>query len=821
MIKVGSNAKIKVKWKVSPYDFSKEKRNEIQVAFANKYNIPKERVKVAPDFVMPSLSEGGNIVTSVTIDNIQDPAFQKKLYTEYLKVNEIKHYDLETIESIDNDINSKIDFKVYDKYRRFSIKWIKWANFQSYGGDNSFDFTTLNGLVLLNGEPANQSGKTTFAVDLLHFLLFGKSGKWDKLEGLFNYTIPEATQVYVEGCITIDGEDYIIKRTLTQPPLAKRTSKSKITQKVEYYRLVGDSMEGLEEYVEENGEDSRQTNKIIKESIGREDDFDLMMCITGSNLDALIDEKPTEKGRLFSRWIGLLPLEEKDVLAREKFNKVIKPSLLMNQYNRETLKIEIEAYETEIGECEKKVAEAVKACEVIDNEIKSLEETKKSLLESRQVIDSDVLKIDITTLRANLERKKQEGVQKKAKMNEIVARINEIGEVDFSVEEYDKLVEDKTRLLLKQQNLRTEAKGLMDLIKKLKTSEYCPTCGKKLDNVDNTKQIEDNQKNLDVVIVDGKKVSSEIEKAEKLIVSMKEKREKYTTLNTITAQKSALEANIEKLRSECLEMIACEKEYKKNAEAIDKNNSLDISIRNTEASIQSKRNTRDYNIRLSTENKANIDEYKKNILQRQEIIKKIDSEEKLVYNWKIYLEMVGKNGISKMVMRNAIPIINARIAQILDEVCDFDVTVEINERNEVTFNIVREGYVKPLNSGSGFEMTAAALALRSVLADISTISRMNFIVLDEILGRVASENYDNMKLLYDRISNGYDFVFHITHINDVKDWHKSIVTVVKSKGGVSSLRQTKNEDFLIKGTKTVEEKTEKKKGTKTRKKNND
>ena len=30
-------------------------------------------------------------------------------------------------------------------------------------------------LVLLNGEPANKSGKSTFAYDLLHFLLFGKT----------------------------------------------------------------------------------------------------------------------------------------------------------------------------------------------------------------------------------------------------------------------------------------------------------------------------------------------------------------------------------------------------------------------------------------------------------------------------------------------------------------------------------------------------------------------------------------------------------------------------------------------------------------------
>ena len=41
---------------------------------------------------------------------------------------------------------------------------IKFDNFLSYGENNFFDFTKLNGMVLLNGEPANQSGKTTFAL---------------------------------------------------------------------------------------------------------------------------------------------------------------------------------------------------------------------------------------------------------------------------------------------------------------------------------------------------------------------------------------------------------------------------------------------------------------------------------------------------------------------------------------------------------------------------------------------------------------------------------------------------------------------------------
>jgi DNA repair exonuclease SbcCD ATPase subunit len=157
--------------------------------------------------------------------------------------------------------------------------------------------------------------------------------------------------------------------------------------------------------------------------------------------------------------------------------------------------------------------------------------------------------------------------------------------------------------------------------------------------------------------------------------------------------------------------------------------------------------------------------------------------------------MIGKNGISKMVLREALPIINGRISQMLDGVCDFDIEVLINNKNEITFNIIQDGVVSDVNSGSGFEKTVTALVLRSVISEISTIPKMNFIIFDEILGRVASENHDKIKLLYDRSVKYYDFVFHITHNESVLDWHNQIVTVVRKENGCSELKEVKNTEI--------------------------
>ena len=787
MIDINPKNKIKVHWNVSPYDYTKDKEKEIISAIAKKYTIPRDRVTVAPNFVTLNSNGDSESITNQVIENIQDPAFQQKLFMEYLKVNDIKDYDYEFITAIDKDINDRIDYQVYDKLRKFRIKWIKFDNFQSYGSGNCFDFSNLHGLVLLNGEPANQSGKTTFAVDLFHFLLFGKTSKAKVQEDIFNKYLANETSVVVEGCFNIDGEDYIIKRTLSRPKLDKRTAKSKVTQKVEYYRVVGDNKEELDDFVEiETGEDTRSTNKIIKESIGREEDFDLIMCITGSNLNSLIDEKPTDRGRLFSRWIGLLPLEAKNELARDKFNTSIKPSLLSNQYDREVLKQEIEAYKVEIEECEKsnkKLAETNESCE---KEIMSLEETKNTLLSSKEQIDTNVLKIDISTLRHNIETKLNDGKVKKNQLDSIVEQIKAFGNVDFSVDEYDKLVEERTAALLDQQTKRSDAIRIKNLIQQLKTSEYCPTCGKKLDNVDNSKQIKEQEETYESIVVEGKKVTERVNELNAAIEAKKENREKYNKLNALNTQQPIVELNLERLRNEYKELKQQEKEYLKNSDAIDKNNKIELAIRNTDINIKTKRDVRDGNLRTIAQNKSNVEVYKKEIAKREEIIAKINQEDKIIYNWKIYLDMVGKNGISKMVMRKTLPIINARLNQLLEDVCDFDVNVDINLKNEVTFNIVRNGVVADLNSGSGFEKTASALALRTVLADISTIPQMNFLVLDEILSGVAFDNYDNIFSLISKSLKSYDFAFFITHVDAVKEYTDSTITI-KKEDNVSKL----------------------------------
>ena len=190
------------------------------------------------------------------------------------------------------------------------------------------------------------------------------------------------------------------------------------------------------------------------------------------------------------------------------------------------------------------------------------------------------------------------------------------------------------------------------------------------------------------------------------------------------------------------------------------------------------------NISLSEEINSN----KQTIALRKTYLLKIEEERKVEKNWKLYLQMIGKDGISKMVLRNTLPIVNNELNRLLGDVCDFKVEIVMNDKNDIEFLLLRDDTVTKLSAASGLEKTQAALALRVVLGNMSKLSKPPFILLDEVLGTVAKENYDDMKKLYDKITEYFSYILHITHIADIVDWHSGGVITVKKENNISSLK---------------------------------
>ena len=775
-IDIGQNAKVKIQWNVHQSNYSRELENSMIALMAKKYGIPAKNITIETNYITNNTND---VLAAETVQSIHDPKFQQELMKQYIANNDIKDIDFEEIIKIDSQINSLINYDAYDKGKKYTIKWVKWSNFLSYGPDNYFDFTTLNGLVLLNGEPANKSGKSTFAYDLLHFLLFGKTNtnKAKNLGELFNNYLPETRTINVEGCINIDGEDFIIRRTLTRPAQGKKTKT--VTNKVEYYKV---SHDGSEEILPEDNKQEASTtatSKIIKEALGNESDFELIISANAKDLDNIISLTETEKGRLLSRWIGLSLIEDKDIKAREKWNKEISVGRYSDMYNQTQLETDIEELTATLTHNVAQIGAYNNQIDTLNKSIEEYQQSKELLLSSRQVIDNSLLKVDVTTLQNTINMLVEDGKRKNSMVEILEKDLSEMGEIVFSEDEYKSMRSENERLISKMAETRATINSLKSTNKALESAEFCPTCGKKFDNVDNSAQISQNTERIKQLTSDGiamKKRSDELTSAMATIEELRVKANKKTQIELKIA---ALKTEIANKRAEYKEKSQTLKEIEKNKEAIKKNSEIDAHINVVNANISSgesnKRNLLNAITSLEKENARHTE----TISLRKSYLVKIAEERKIEKYWKLYLQMIGKDGISKMVLRNTLPIINSELNRLLGDITDFRVEVVMNEKNDVDFLLIRDETVTRLSAASGLEKTQSALALRVVLGNMSKLSRPPFILLDEVLGTVASENYDDMRKLYNKITEYYSFILHITHINDIADWHDSIVTVQK------------------------------------------
>lgn len=784
-VDIGSKAKVVVKWNVHQTNYTKELEKSIISLMAQKYNISEKNIRVETNYT--ALNECGAI-TSDDAKNIYDPKFQHELMKEFIKVNNIEGIDFEDIIKIDSQINSLIDYDSYNKSKRYEIKWVKWGNFLSYGPDNYFDFTNLHGLVLLNGEPANKSGKSTFAYDLLHFLLFGKTNtnKAKTLGELFNNYLPDERVLNVEGCINIDGDDYIIRRTLTRP-IAGKKSKT-VTNKVEYYKLDENGNETLLPENNEAGASTTATSKIIKDALGNENDFDLIISANAKDLDSLISLTETEKGRLLTRWIGLSIIEDKDIKAREKWNKEISIGRYSDMYNATQLETDINNLTEAITESEKIIVDNNKKIEECNRRISDYNKTRDSLLAAKPTIDDNLLKIDSTTLQRSIDSLIEEGKIKAAEAERITKEINEIGNIEYSENEFLKITNENNALVTSIAEIKANINNLKNTNASLAKSEYCPTCHRKLEGVNHSASIVANEVKIEEYTQQGIAYKKKSDELVQLLNEMSNKRSLVFKKNQLELKLAAINTNIASKRLEYKEKNQLLKDITKNIEAITINSKLDADINVTNASISTEEKVKSNLERDNISRYAEIESNKQTIALRKTYLLKIAEERKIERNWKIYLQMIGKDGISKMVLRNTLPIINNELNRLLGDVSDFKVEIVMNDKNDIEFLLIRDDIITKLSAASGLEKTQAALALRVVLGNMSRLSKPPFILLDEVLGTVAKENYDDMKKLYDKISEYFDYILHITHIADITDWHSGGVITVKKENNISSLK---------------------------------
>jgi DNA repair exonuclease SbcCD ATPase subunit len=213
------------------------------------------------------------------------------------------------------------------------------------------------------------------------FLFFNTTTKTNKAEEIFN-RYSDSNKVIVKGEIEIDGEDYIIVRELERKKA--KSGEWNVKTELDFFKKYPDGS-----LVKFTGEQRRETENFIKLSIGNYEDFLMTILTTGTNLEDLLESKPTARGQVISRFLGLDFLKRKEETGKQIYSEFSK-SMISNIYNTESLKQENDTIKEKNKELKTLVKESEDKLSDINDRLKKGQDYRDSLLKSKVSVDREI-----------------------------------------------------------------------------------------------------------------------------------------------------------------------------------------------------------------------------------------------------------------------------------------------------------------------------------------------------------------------------------------------------------------------------------------------
>ena len=757
------NPYIQITWEDVPENFTQDKIKSVKHYFQKKYNSTNVNV------ITKVKNTEQDTMQSVDVSmNIMDTNYQIDLLRQFLKS---KGYENQT-DSILN-INRMVENKMSESqeetssFKKWYIKNIEFSNFLSYGEDQRIDFDKCSGITVIESNPPNFGGKTVLSVDLLMFLFFNETTKTTKVEEIFN-RFTDKDKVTVRGEIIIDGEEYVIVRTIERK-LSKKNEWNVKTELDFFKKLADGSLQNF------TGEQRRETENFIKTSIGSKEDFLMTILTTSANLEDLLESKPTARGQVLSRFMGLEFLKKKEESAKEIYSDYSK-SMLSNIYNTEQLKNDNIQYEEDVVTLQTEIGELTTQLGEVDTNLIKGKDYRDDMLKKKHTnIDKEISMTNPVKVQEDIDSLEYQ-------KTDIVKKLDEIKVVEpssyYHEDDHDK-VKDEYNVVYKE---KVQIEAQINEIEKLKSSVsggiMCQHCGIDLMNASITQS---KIAELDGYIMhkDQKEgLMKDLSIKEQGFVQLKKEFDEYEK-NKLIKEKYELsiegfDLKIGNLKDKLVKYSELQDKIKEN----EKIETLLIKAGMRIEELEREKTQKQSSINNNTYKITSLGEKIKTNLNT---IIKIGEESEKEKLYKIYLEAFGKNGISKIIMKTMMPLINSELQRLMEDSSYFKLEVRINDKNEVEFMMVDNGtgVEKLMVSGSGYEKTIASLALRSVLSKICSLPKPNIFILDEVFGKISNDNLEMVSEFFFKIKDYFEKIFLISHNPLINQWADTIIKIKK------------------------------------------
>jgi exonuclease SbcC len=272
----------------------------------------------------------------------------------------------------------------------------------------------------------------------------------------------------------------------------------------------------------------------------------------------------------------------------------------------------------------------------------------------------------------------------------------------------------------------------------------------------------------------------DLQNKEQSFVQLKKAFDEYERAKLL---REKIEAGIESLELKLEKEKSTQSKYFEQQTKIEENKKLEETLMKASARLNELTGEQSKLEREQGANSSNVETLRKRIEKNNETILKIAQEFERERIYKIYLDVFGKNGITKLIMRTMMPLINSELQRLLMDSAYFKLEIRISEKNEVEFVMIDNstGVEKLMVSGSGYEKTIASLSLRAVLSKICSLPKPNVIIFDEVFGKISNENLEMVGEFFTKIKEYFEKIFVITHNPLVSNWSDNVVKIKKEE----------------------------------------
>jgi len=758
------NPYIQVVWEDVPENFTTERIKRVKSYFENKYKSKNVNV-------ITKVKTEGEELQSVDVSvNILDENYQRELIGKYLETRELESMKDQIVE-LDKVVEGKIaaDKTEITPFKKWYIKKIEFSNFLSFGDNQVLDFDKVKGISTVESNPPNFGGKTVLTVDLLLFLFFNTTTKSSKAEEIFN-RFRDKNTVSVKGEISIDGEDYVLVRNVDRK-LKRNGEDYTVSTKLDFFKKLADG--SLQNFT---GEQRRETEAFIKSSIGTMEDFLMTILTTATNLEELIDAKPTARGQVLSRFLGLDSLKLKEETGKELYSTFSK-GMLSNIYNVETLKQDIEEQKENIKTYKGNIKTHEGSLVDVEARIEKGQSYRDELIQKKHTgLDQELISLKPQTLEVDINEYDVKIVQTESNLKEI--KVEEPKEY-YHEDKHDEVKEKLSDTKVKVGSLQSKISDIKEELEGFDDGVQCQYCGIVLAESEYTDKKKSLFNDLNIELSQETIMMEAYDKDEKTYVQLKKDFEQYERNKLIKEKYEIQKESLELKKKELVEKL---RRYKEAQTLLEENKKIDETLLKADMRLEElKREKEGYMLNIQNL-KNQIEKSEEKIESNNEKITQIAEEFEKEKVYKLYQDIFGKNGISKMIMKTMMPVINSELQRLLSDSAKFKLEVRINDKNEVEFiQIDNETQIEKLiSSGSGYERTISSLALRAVLSKVCSLPKPNVIVFDEVFGKISNENLEMVYEFFVKIKSYFDKILIITHNPMLSQWSDGVIKIEKT-----------------------------------------